>query len=330
MRHFIWIAVAAVLLPSSSAVRAQDMVKSLTQDRVAELLQDAGYRAAVVPSQPRPYVRTSAGGHNVLVLFYDCRDGGCAAIQFGVGLRKSPKFTPALANQWNSERRYAKTHIASNGDLRVTYDIDLRAGVSAAVVKQGLLQFELLLARLDEFIRSAPTVATAPGSDIAGKARDAEALSAQGKYIEAVAALTEATSALWAKSPLTFRRALWVAAPPEGFGVYNPRENNVYGSGAKMIAYAEPVGFGWRQSGEVYQTDLAIDIVVKDKTGAELLRRSDFSGMKLGSRVQNREFMATFTYTFSGIPAGEYVLDTIVRDKVSGKSGTFSLPFVVR
>jgi hypothetical protein len=40
--------------------------------------------------------------------------------------------------------------------------------------------------------------------------------------------------------------------------------------------------------------------------------------------------MTTMNYTFDGIPKGEYLLDTIARDKVSGKSGTFTLPFVAR
>jgi hypothetical protein len=43
------------------------------------------------------------------------------------------------------------------------------------------------------------------------------------------------------------------------------------------------VGFGWRKVGDVYQTDLAIDIAIRDKSGKELQRNNDFSGLKLGS-----------------------------------------------
>ncbi len=107
--------------------------------------------------------------------------------------------------------------------------------------------------------------ASAGAQDISGKAREAEGFAAQGKFIEAIAALDDASTALWDKAPLTFRKALWVAEAPAGFGAYNPRETNIYASGAEMLAYIEPVGFGWRKSGDVWRTDLAADLVVKAK-----------------------------------------------------------------
>ena len=111
---------------------------------------------------------------------------------------------------------------------------------------------------------------------------------------------------------------------------YNPRDNNVFASGAKMVIYAEPVGFGWRKDGDVWQTDVAIDVVVKGRDGTVLQRAPDFTNLRIGSRVKNREMMAQLTYSFTGIPAGEYIVESIMRDKVSGKTGSFSLPLIVR
>jgi hypothetical protein len=177
---------------------------------------------------------------------------------------------------------------------------------------------------------AALVIGSAAAQDIAGKADEAEALARDGKFIEAMAALDDAANALWEKAPLTFRRALWVAEPPGGFGLYNPREDNVFDSGAEMIAYVEPVGFGWRKSGDVWVTDLVADLAVKSKDGDALASQADFNQLQITSRVRNREFMARFTYTFTGIPAGEYVVETVLRDKVSGKEGTFALPITVR
>jgi len=171
---------------------------------------------------------------------------------------------------------------------------------------------------------------SAAAQDVTAKASEAEALARAGKFIEAMAALDEAAYAVWEKAPLSFRRALWVAEPPGGFGLYNPREDNVFDAGAEMIAYVEPVGFGWRKSGDVWTTDLVADLVVKSKDGKVLASQSDFQQLQITSRVRNREFMARFTYTFTGIPAGEYAVETVLRDKVSGKSGTFTLPITVR
>ncbi len=169
-------------------------------------------------------------------------------------------------------------------------------------------------------------VGGAMAQEISAKAQEADALASQGKFVEAIAAFDEAAGALWERAPLAMRRALWVAEEPNGFGAYNPRDGNVFAAGAAMIAYAEPVGFGWRRSGDRWHTDLAIDLVIRAKDGTELLRKLDFQHLQVASRVRNREFMTHFTYTFTGLPAGEYLVDTTLRDKVTGKSGTFSLP----
>jgi hypothetical protein len=171
---------------------------------------------------------------------------------------------------------------------------------------------------------------SAAAQDLAGKAGEAEALARDGKFIEALAALDEAANALWERAPLAFRKVLWVAEPPGGFGLYNPREDNVFDSGAEMIAYAEPVGYGWRKSGDLWTMDLVADLLVKSKDGEVLGSQADFQKLQITSRVRNREFMAQITYRITGIPAGEYLIETVLRDNVTGKSGTFALPVTVR
>ena len=170
----------------------------------------------------------------------------------------------------------------------------------------------------------------ASAADLVAKATEAQALADQGKFIEAIAALDAAADALWEQAPLTFRRALWVAAPPNGFGAYNPRETNVYAAGDQMLVYAEPVGFGWSKAGDIWQTNLAIDLTIKTKKGEVLLTKDDFQKLVIASRIRNREFMATLTLTLNGIHPGEYVADTTLRDVVTGKKGTMSLPFVIK
>jgi hypothetical protein len=157
----------------------------------------------------------------------------------------------------------------------------------------------------------------------------AEALAADGKFVEALDVMRAATVSLWEVAPLTFRRALWIEEAPGGWGVYTPRRD-AYASGDKMIAYAEPVGFSWRESGEQWVIEWTADMVIKSKDGTELQRVNDFQQLKITSHERNQEVFASFTYTFTDIPSGEYVVDTVLRDKGSGKTATFSLPFVIR
>jgi hypothetical protein len=191
------------------------------------------------------------------------------------------------------------------------------------MMRTKLLPTAVLLALL-------AALASAAAQDLTAKVKEAEALAAQGKYVEAVAALDDAATALWDRAPLGFRRALWVAEKANGFGAYNPRENGIYSAGMPMLAYAEPIGFGWQQSGEIWRTDMIADVVVKATDGKQLFRQEEFQRLQLASRVRNREFMVNFTFTLSGIPKGDYLLETTLRDQVTGKKGAFTLPFAVR
>lgn len=324
------IVASVLILLSAQSLAAAEIVTGVTRDQVASILKENNYRAEIVagqPGQPAAFIRTGIGGHTVVVWFFNCAAESCSAIQFWSGYQKSPKFSEALVEKWNSEFRYAKIHLTKEGDLHVEYDVFLKGGVSSDYVKYAALLYENLLSRLDDYIKAAP-VADAMLS--AGKAGDVDALAAQGKYVEALAALDEVAVALSEKAPLTVHRALWVAERPTGFGAYIPRQNNVFASGVKMIIYAEPVGLGWRKNGEFWETEAAIDVLVKGKDGAVLQRAPDFTNLRTSSRVRNREMMAQLTYSFTGIPVGEYVVESIMRDKVSGKTASFSLPLVVR
>ena len=174
------------------------------------------------------------------------------------------------------------------------------------------------------------SLTAAAADELADQMKAADDLAGSGKFLEAMDALDAAATLVWDRSPLNFRQALWVAGPPVGFGAYTPRPTNEYASGDEMIAYVEPVGFGWRKSGDMWQTDLSADVAIKDKDGKEIYAQKDFQKLDLSSRICNHEFMTRFTFLFTGLPAGDYVLETTLRDAVSSKSGTFSLPFVIK
>ena len=181
------------------------------------------------------------------------------------------------------------------------------------------------------FAASTPLAAQSPAPappDLARKAQEAESLLARGRVVEAIDALDEAAVALWERSPLVFRRGIWVAEAA-GYGVYTPRPNGNFAPGEPMQVYAEPVGFGWRRNGELYVTDIAADVVFRSPAGKELYRKDEFQLLQLSSRVRNREFMCNFTYSLTGVPKGDYIATTL-RDRVSGKTGSFTFPFTIR
>lgn len=172
--------------------------------------------------------------------------------------------------------------------------------------------------------------APAGAQTVADQTKKAEALAADGKFVEALVAMDGAVGAIWDKSPLVCRRFIWVAEKAAGFGAFNPRETDVFKAGVDMLAYAEPIGFGWRKSGDLWRTDMTADLIVHGKDGKVLVRKNDFGKFEIASRAHNREFMLNLTYTISGTSPGEYIIETRLHDKVTGKEGSCSLPYVVR
>ena len=57
--------------------------------------------------------------------------------------------------------------------------------------------------------------------------------------------------------------------------------------------------------------------------------QKDFQTFQVTSRKRVREFMTFVTYPQIGIPPGEYIAVTTLRDTLNGKSGSFSLPFTI-
>jgi hypothetical protein len=168
---------------------------------------------------------------------------------------------------------------------------------------------------------------------VAGPALDAatraEALLAERKYAEALAAADEARQAVWDASPLIIQRAVFVASDPQGFGIFDMRESNAFKRSEPLIIYAEPLGFGYGKDGDLYVIDLGLDFVIKGADGSVVASQENFGSLNMRSRVANKEFMAKLNYDFSGLPAGAYTVTTVLKDKNSAKTGEFTMDFTL-
>lgn len=173
-------------------------------------------------------------------------------------------------------------------------------------------------------------VASARAGEIEALAREAEAKAAVGQHIEAANALRQAFAVLAAQSPLSLRHAQFVAEPPNGFGIYQPRSGNSFRSGEPLIVYAEPFGMGWRPEGDHFSALLTIDFEIRTPGGEILTGKKEFGRFAFNSRERNLEVMTHLTLNLSGAPAGKYVFGATYHDKVSGKSTSLDLPFEIR
>jgi hypothetical protein len=134
----------------------------------------------------------------------------------------------------------------------------------------------------------------------------------------------------WEKTPLTMRRVVFVAEPPAGFGQFVERKSNIFKPGEKLVAYAEPVGYGWKESGKgSFEFGFNVDFLVKTREGKVLAGQENFAKLTEMSRARNREFMVTLTMNVTGAPPGDYVLEYKLRDLASDKSTVIDLPFKI-
>src|SRR5215207_6510367 len=131
--------------------------------------------------------------------------------------------------------------------------------------------------------------APAFGGEIVDAATRAEALLRQGKPEEALSALDAAVIEVWNATPLSFRKALSVKSA-DGFGMYEPRESETYRAGETVRVYAEPIGYGFRASGDGFTIALDADIAIENTRGQVIAEGKDLFSVALPTREKNREF----------------------------------------
>ena len=134
----------------------------------------------------------------------------------------------------------------------------------------------------------------------------------------------------WEKTPLTVRRALFVADHPQGFGMYQERASNVFKPGEALVVYAEPVGYGAKDGGNgLLEFGFAVDFLIKSPDGQILTGQQDFAHLTQQSHIRNLEFMLLLTLNVTGAPPGDYVVEYKLRDISGDKSTSFELPFKI-
>ena len=171
---------------------------------------------------------------------------------------------------------------------------------------------------------------SAQAGELSDLAARAEQLLEQGKPVAAYEALDAAVDKLWQRMPFMLRKAVFVVGEPEGYGVYNPRENARFKPGEPIFVYLEFAGFGHKPLSGAYEIFITGDAAITDASGKKILARMPkFLKSRMVSRRKNREYFGHLTVELSGAPAGRYQLLLMLKDNVSGKETSVSLPFEI-
>ena len=134
--------------------------------------------------------------------------------------------------------------------------------------------------------------------------------------------------AAWEKSPLVIRKAVFVTEKAPLYGAETPRPSNVFKTGEPVLAYLEPIGFGWKPEGDSFVLGITLDVLLKEKGGKILGGQEKFLNFRQVSRHKLRELMLNVTLTLGSTPPGDFIVEFVAKD-LTGKSGSVSMPFTV-
>ena len=152
------------------------------------------------------------------------------------------------------------------------------------------------------------------------------------KLPEEYVQLEQALNAMWEKEPFTIRRALYVAAPPGGYGIFNPRGSAEFSKKAhkEAIIYIEPMFYRFGREGELHTIHIRIGLALQDAKGERtLVRVEDFGKTHLRSRHRNKEFFINVTLGIGSLPEGSYRLLLTLTDLNGKANAKVALPLVV-
>ena len=153
---------------------------------------------------------------------------------------------------------------------------------------------------------------------------------AHAQSVEEIDRRQAALIEVWEKTPLTIRRALFIKGEPRGFGLYQERGSKEFKKGEKIVVYAEPVGFGWKDAGkDMFELGFVVDFQIKSLGGEVLAEKENFMRIATESHTRNLEFMVVLTLNLTSAPPGEYVVEYKLHDIASGKTATFQMPFKI-
>lgn len=175
------------------------------------------------------------------------------------------------------------------------------------------------------FIGLAPAVfGGAPaqaGADASALLKSGQELLAAGKKVAALKAVHQAAFIIWQETPLHLQTVTLAARKATGYGMYQPRANNIYPAGrATILLYLEPKAYRLvRNAQGLYGFDLSMDLFLLNPSGKMLFGKENFLQTRQWSRRANQELFLNVTLTLNGAPPGNYIIKLLLKDN-NGKS----------
>ena len=159
---------------------------------------------------------------------------------------------------------------------------------------------------------------------------ETKALLAEGKFAEAQVTLEAVRLSLWNKLPMRIEKVTFVEEDPQSFGVFRKRTSNLFAAGERILLYGEPKNYTILHEDNLYHVFFVADAKLYDSEGNLLASQEEFLSARYVTQSPVFEVFLNLSFGLTGLEAGDYVLEVLLRDKFSEKSAQFRMPFKVR
>jgi len=130
---------------------AGQALSRVTPEQVATALTQAGIRSQVATVNNEKIVRMTIGQlKSPAVFFSDCNNQGCGNLSFMAFIAADASWTLDVMNTWNSQWRYAKASLDSDGSVSFSMDVLVSGGVTLENIKENGKLFAALLEKFLE------------------------------------------------------------------------------------------------------------------------------------------------------------------------------------
>ncbi|MFM2389797.1 MAG: hypothetical protein RLZZ437_1352 [Pseudomonadota bacterium] len=136
------------------AVLGGNMVDATSPDVIAQLMQNAGYRAVVgVDNIGDPKIESSTAGVDFSIYFYGCENArDCQSLQFSSGYDLERGTSFQAMNDWNSSQRFGYAYLDNESDPFVNMDVNMSYGISSDNFMDSLAIWDQVLADFHQHI----------------------------------------------------------------------------------------------------------------------------------------------------------------------------------
>jgi hypothetical protein len=188
----------------------------------------------------------------------------------------------------------------------------------------------LQLTSFPAFIPETMGTALAQSDDPAALLTEARVNYLNSQYGVAIKQIKQALEGVWNNAPLSADNVVYVKEQPKAFGVFKPRESDVFNGADPILLYCEPIGYTVKKDGENYYVALASEFSVLDNKDAVISGPFQLPLTEEKTRFFNIQVPMFFTFNLKGAPSGRFKLQVTLSDKNSSKKVTFQKPFTIK